>query len=305
MEEGVYTKENEPLVAVIIANYNGEKYIGECLKSVIDCDYTRYMIIVVDDNSTDNSVVSVRESFPDVIVLTSEKNGGYAHANNLGIKFALKNGADYVLLLNNDTVVEKSFLTELVANADNETMTVPYIFEYKHNTKLQAAGGRMLWNKGKTKGIGEGVSVTKKHSFNPRTVSFASGCCLLINKEIIEKLGLLREDFYMYFEDTDYSIKARKHNIKMKVVPNSRIYHKQSLSMGGHGNPKKQYYLIRNRLYLVREYRNFFSKDVYIQIFKDIFLVAGEGNWSMKKYLVLAVFDFLLHRRGKMKYWGN
>ncbi|MDD3141071.1 MAG: glycosyltransferase family 2 protein [Lachnospiraceae bacterium] len=304
MEKDIYTTSKEPLVAIIVANYNGSEYIGECLESVLKCNYSQYIIILADDNSSDDSIKIVRRSFPDVVVLNSEKNGGYAHANNIGIQFAIDKGAEYVLLLNNDTVVEKSFLTELVLNSNKETIAVPYIFEFKHKTKLQAAGGQILWHKGKTKGIGEGVSVKKINNLKPKQVSFASGCCLLINTEIIKRLGVLREDFYMYFEDTDYSIRALKNNIKMNAVPTSIIYHKKSLSMGGYNNPKTQYYLFRNRLYFVSENRKLFSKDVYIQIFKDIVDIAAEGNMTMKKYLLLAVIDFLLNRRGKMVYWG-
>lgn len=253
----------EPLVYIILVNYNGLEHTLECIESLQEIDYRNFRIIVVDNASSDDCCKKISEKYKYVYCIQSKKNLGFAGGNNLGIKFAMENKADYVLLLNNDTTVEKNFLKVLVNEQlkdknKNVKVTIAKIKNYYDRNIIWYAGGDIDLFKANT--IVYGLREEDNGQFDSKKeVGFASGCCMLIDKEVIEKVGYLNESYFLYYEDTDYSCRIRKGGYKMMYCPESVIYHKESVSTERFSE-NYQYYFVRNRLLFTKNNMSFKSK---------------------------------------------
>jgi GT2 family glycosyltransferase len=234
-------KEKNPKVFVIVLNYNGGGLIENCLKSLEKVNYSNLHILVVDNNSSDDSVFKIEKKFSDLKIINNKKNFGFSKGNNVGIDFALKNDADYVLLLNQDTEVEPDFLSKLIKEGekDNKTGLLSPIIFLEKTKKIWFSGGRINW--WNMKAFHE-FDLVKSKSFE---TSFLTGCSLLIKREVLEKIGPLDEDFFLYWEDVDYSVRAKKAGFKIKVVPESVIYHFES---SNELNENKVYWLVLSGL---------------------------------------------------------
>lgn len=217
-----------PRVSCIILNWNGWAHTVECLTALIESSYQRMTLIVVDNGSTDNSVEQIRAAFPNVLVLESGKNLGFAGGNNLGIRHALAHGADYVWLLNNDTKPDPHALSALVAKAltDTKIGAVSSVCYYADSpSTVQAwAGARVnLW------------TGSARLSMRPRPDEWfdaLNGTSFLISRAAIEDVGLLDENFFMYWEDTEFCLRLRKRGWRIGAAPNSRVLHKVGASTG-------------------------------------------------------------------------
>lgn len=213
----------EPLVYIIILNYNGGKEIIECLKSCQRINYPRFRILVVDNASTDYSVSQIKKQFKEMIVIQNQANLGFAAGNNIGIRYALNQGADYILLLNNDTVVSKDFLAKMIQLAEKQTnigIVVPKILYHQSNKLWEGWEKKIDYLRGR-------VTVTTKEKINqPKETIHATGCAMLIKRKVLEKIGLLPEDYFMYFEDIDFSLKTKKAGFKIFYQPKVVIWHR-------------------------------------------------------------------------------
>ncbi|MCX6763624.1 MAG: glycosyltransferase family 2 protein [Candidatus Moranbacteria bacterium] len=210
-----------PKVFTIILNYNGKQVIKPCLSSVFKIDYPNFEVVVVDNNSKDGSLEMAKSDFSKAHFIQNLENLGFASGNNVGIRFALERTAEYILLLNNDTEVEKDFLKNLIEAAEldkNAGLLSPVIFN-KINHKIWFSGGRIDWLRMRT-----------EHFFNSRTedsyaTGYVSGCAMLVKAEVFKKIGLLDEDYFLYWEDADFSWRARQAGFKNRVVSSSWAYH--------------------------------------------------------------------------------
>ncbi|MBU2028461.1 glycosyltransferase family 2 protein [Patescibacteria group bacterium] len=210
-----------PKVFIVILNYNGLEVLKKCLTSVFKIDYPSFEIVLMDNNSTDGSLEMAKTNFSKAIFIKNEENLGFAAGNNVGIKFALERTADFILLLNNDVEVEKNFLTQLIDNvAEKEKVGIasPVIFDGE-TREIWFSGGHIDWWRLKT--VHEKNIQTEKF-FNS---DFITGCAMLIRAEVFQKIGLLDEDFFLYWEDADFSLRAGKAGFQNVVVPASWIYH--------------------------------------------------------------------------------
>jgi len=241
-------------VTIIVLNWNGLADTLECLESLAQLHYPTYEVVVVDNGSTDESVEIIRAGFPQVTLIENDENLGFAEGNNVGLRHALECGADYVLLLNNDTVVDPSFLTELiaVAEADQEIgITSPLIFYYDTPEEIWTAGATIDWSDGSTQRIWAGRTTHKdQFAFD---VDFVSGCAMLVKREVIERTGLLDQNFYLYYEEVDWCVRAHNQSYRIVCVPRSRIWHKVSRSIGS-SSPLVSYYMTRNALLFLRKH---------------------------------------------------
>ena len=207
-------KEN-PLVSIIIINYNGRSYLEKCLEALMKINYSNFEVILVDNASTDNSIEFVQESFPSVIIKKLDKNYGFAKPNNIGAK--LSNG-DLLLFLNNDTKVEKNFLNELIHGLYSEPdIVICQSLLLKPNDSIDSSGdfldefGRAYSSRIKPKKVSPILS--------------ARGACMLIKREVFWKLGGFDENFFASFEDVDLGWRSWLMGYKVVVVPNSIVYH--------------------------------------------------------------------------------
>lgn len=210
-----------PKVFIILLNYNGKDFIQKCLASVFKIDYPNFEVAVVDNNSTDGYFEAAKINFSKAHFIKNEANLGFSAGNNVGIRFALERMADYVLLLNQDTEVEKDFLGKLieVAEADEKIGLVSPVIFNGHNKQIWFSGGEIKWLTMKTRHI------TKAIPADFYETEIISGCTMLIKKAVFKEVGLLDEDFFLYYEDADFSLRAKRAGFKRMVVTGSWVYH--------------------------------------------------------------------------------
>lgn len=272
-----------PKVAIIILNWNGKEDTIECLESLKQITYPNYEILLVDNGSTDGSVECFRERYPGMEIIENEKNLGFAEGNNVGIRRAMELGADYVLLLNNDTVVDPEFLGELVkvAGGDEKIGIVgPKIYYYDYNGQKDViwfAGGSINLTTGKT----SHYNMKKKDDRTTnkiKKVDYITGCAILIKRDVIIKIGLLDSDYFLYFEEADLCTRANK-TYDCVFVPDAKIWHKISSSTGGDFSSTMAYYFVRNRML-------FMTKRESISTLKWILFLATYSGYSARKTVI-------------------
>lgn len=333
-------------VAIIILNWNGWKDTIECLESVYQIDYPNYNVIVVDNNSEDESLNKIRKycdgdinvestfldynlknkpikvfeyenlevsgkkklqkdenvqryknsEFKSLFLIKNTENHGFAEGNNIGIRFALNTlNSDYIFILNNDTVVEKHFLSELVKTAessDNIGIVGPSVYYYNLNNVISYIGSNINLLTG---------SMTHPHLDEVDTglltvekMDCICGCSLLIKKIVIEDIGLLDPDFFLYYEDTDWCLRAKNKGYNLFYTPKAKIWHKLSRSF----SLTAKYYGTRNQPLLIKKNANSWTFTIFfIQFLLRKFLLilffffTGRRNES---YIIIeAVNDFI------------
>ena len=225
----------KPSVTVIVLNWNGKDLTIECLESLKQVNYLNFNILVVDNGSTDGSVELLKEKFPEVSILVLEKNLGYASGNNRGFASLEPDPPEFVIFLNNDTIVDKNFIEPLVRQLlthKKASQTVPKIY-YENDPKLiwYAGGIVNLWT-GSIYHLGirqyDGPAYSKTHK-----TKYATGCCFCMRYEEFKDFGGFDETFPMYSEDVDLSLWIRAAGKQVWFVPDSKIWHKVSASLGG------------------------------------------------------------------------
>lgn len=237
-------------VAVIILNWNGRDYTLACLRSLQTVDYPDFEIVLVDNHSTDDSVAAIRAQFPNITLIETETNLGFVGGNNVGLRYAQEKSFDAALLLNNDTEVSPEFLRLLVnaAAADPKIGIVgPSVYYFDEPETFWSAGGSIDWQNGTTAMVGLNQRDTGQFGTVPRPVDFVTGCALLIKMDVVEKIGPLDDRFFVYYEETEWCVRAARAGFRILHVPAAKIWHKISLQ-AREASPQVHYYMIRNRL---------------------------------------------------------
>jgi GT2 family glycosyltransferase len=233
-------------VSVISINYGDEDVTIELIKSLKKSVFKNYEIIIIDNKSPRGNPLKIKEQYPDIKLILSEKNLGFAGANNLGIKEAQ---GDYLFFLNNDTEVVPdtiSILLEAIENA-NAAGVSPQIRFYYNPNRIQYAGySLMKYPIVKNYSIGYKEELNDKYNLNTYT-PYLHGAAMLVKKNIIKKVGLLSERYFLYYEELDWCEHIRKSGYKLMYIGNAVVYHKESLSTGK-GSSLKAYYQSRNRI---------------------------------------------------------
>lgn len=240
-------------LAVVLVNYNGKKYNTPCIESVLaSIGMEDVKIIVVDNASQDDSMCVLEEQYAQnerLELLRLDDNYGFSRANNEGINRAKAWGADCVMLLNNDTEIRPDMLKRLRACADRHpgAMLAPKIYYCDDRKRIWSAGGSVSPVIRKARHIG--LDETDGGQYDrEREISFATGCCLWIPMDVIEKAGVLDERFFLYYEDTEYSFRLRKLGIPICYCPQAAMYHKVGAATRGADSPLCAYYIARNWL---------------------------------------------------------
>ncbi|MFH0731794.1 MAG: glycosyltransferase family 2 protein [Candidatus Omnitrophota bacterium] len=243
----------QPKVFIIILNWNNKEDTRECILSLRGIDYENYNIVVVDNASTDNSVQFLKANFPDTDMLINSENLGYAGGNNVGIRYALKEKCDFILLLNNDVVVSRDFLKILVNTAaptENIGIAGPLIYYHK-TQKINFAG--VFFSKKSYEPVIRGYRNDDAGEFNNAIVDYVSGACILIKSFLFEYIGLLDEDYFILWEESDFCLRAKKKGYKSLFISNSFIWHKESVTFGNNDSPRYLYYSLRNKLLFLKK----------------------------------------------------
>ena len=238
-------------VSIIVLNWNGKKDTLECLESIRKIDYQNFNVIVVDNGSRDDSVKAIKKEFPDADVLEARCNLGYAGGNNLGMRYAIKNGADYILLLNNDIIVDAQLLKNFIRATYHDSkwaILSAKIYYYSHPRKIWYAGARRINKTANFVHIGIGCIDNGKDFSTLIETDYACGCALFLRTSILNKIGLFDERFFLTYEETDLSYRAKTLGYKIFMVPEAKVWHKISVSFGGEHSPLFIYFLTRNSL---------------------------------------------------------
>lgn len=265
-----------PKVSIIILNWNGKEDTIECLESLKHIRYPNYEILLVDNGSTDGSVECFKEKYPKIEIIENKKNLGFAEGNNVGIRKVMERSTNYILLLNNDTVVDPEFLGELVKVADSDPkigIVGAKIYYYEYNGKkdiLNFAGGQINFFKGETYHIG--LNNTDKGQYDYlRTVQYIEGSCMLIKKDVIRDIGVLDPDYFAYWEETDYCVRTLNKGYSIYYVPNAKIWHKIGASTKKDNNMLYLYLMTRNRILFMRKNAPLIFKITFIPfLLKDL-----------------------------------
>jgi len=295
-----------PKVSIIILNWNGWQDTLECFDSLVKITYPNYDVVVIDNDSTNESVEKIKnwinnkKTAVNYKLLINDRNAGFAGGNNPGIEYAIKNKSDYALLLNNDTIVDPGFLEKLVKVGESSRkfgIIGPKIYYETDKNRIWFGGGDFSWLSGGRHMDYDKID-DKPQDEAIKEIKFMTGCCLLIKREVIEKIGLMDEDFFLYYEDTEWSLRARKFGYKIIYAPAAHIWHKISRSVKPKTNPIVHYYHIRNALLLSKLHApKIILGFIYIwgaakylkQVIKMIFFPKKK---EIAKMIMLGVKDF-------------
>lgn len=246
--------DTQPWVAIVTLNWNRPDDTLEFLASVTTQTYPHTTIIVVDNGSTDDSVVRINQTFPNVTMLCNLDNQGFAKGANRGIRYAMEAGADYVFLVNNDTILSPDTLEHLLAHvADDVAITTPIIYYASKPDKVWSLGGKChSLTLEKTGDSAKTLARVEKATTLER--DYVVGCAILLSRFMIEKIGLFDEQFFMYYEDMDLSLRIRRAGLRILLVPAAKMWHKVSASSGGSNSPAERYWMARSSVLFFRKH---------------------------------------------------
>ena len=283
-------------ISIITVNYNGVDDTCELIDSI---PFNENMeVIVVDNASTHDEASIIRQKYPQVIVLRSEKNLGFAGGNNLGIKAAK---GKYLFLVNNDTTFKDFNVNVLIARLESSPkigMVCPKIRFAWGNNPIQFAGYTPLSPitiRNQAIGFGE---KDKGQYDTPHLTPYAHGAAMMLKHEIIEKVGLIPEYYFLYYEEIDWSMMITRAGYEIWYEPTCTIYHKESQSTG-QNSPLRTYYITRNRLLFVKRNSKGLTKYVsYIYLTgivatRDIIKHTITGNFNLLKAALNGIIDFM------------
>ncbi len=328
-----------PKVYIILLNFNNWQDTLECLESLLKIDYSNYHIIIVDNASTDNSVEYIRQwadrshktirvnvlaenekykneidtSAGIISLILANENYGYAGGNNAGVKVALRGDPDYLLLLNNDTIVDPDFLFELVSAGEAHReigFLGPKIYCYDHPNVLWYAGGEISLRRG----------LSRHHGFRekdlgqceePRYVNFVTGCSFLVKSDVIRQIGFLDEAMFCYGEDADLCVRAVKAGYRGYYVPTAKVWHKIGRSSSHLGNDFSIYMGTRNAMYLVFKHASRVDFLFFLFFFSFDWLLRNtvssllSGNFGIMIGMYRGFLHFWPMRKKRMKYMSG
>lgn len=256
-------------IGIVTVLYNSETVLEDFFASLEEQEFKDFTLYVIDNNSTDNGLRKAHElakkaTFP-CVFFEEKENWGIAKGNNIGIRAALKDGCEYVLLSNNDVILNPQTIKNLYEGLlkKGNLIGVNKIF-YAENNRLWYAGGSNTYFRGGTIHDGLGEKDSEKYS-TYKEVEYAPTCFMLIHRDVFDKVGMMDEKYFVYYDDTDFVWRCvHKNGLKISFFPTSTLLHKESVSTGGVGSDFKVYYLNRNARYFAKKNLKGFRKFLTI-----------------------------------------
>ena len=262
-------------VAVIIVNWKKYEMTAKCIHSILSCKNSNFKIILVDNESNQEKVKNFIHR-DKIEIIQNKKNEGFSRANNIGINYAIKKNYDYVLIINNDTIVEKNLIEVLLKTAQAKKLSAvqPLILSFNRK-KIWNAGGKINYF------FGNFITEKKLGGFLDSSnylTEWFTGCCCLFKTKVFKDVGKLDERFFAYYEDVDFSIRLKKYGYKIGFTSKTQIYHHESFSSisfnskGGKLSPYVHYLNIRNHIFILKKHSDLFNSvgTTVFQIFKII-----------------------------------
>lgn len=299
-----------PTVYIVVLNFRGADDTIACLRSLDRLTYRDFKVIVVDNASGDDSVPRIaamqHELSCAVELLPSPVNGGFAAGNNIGLRAALARGdGAYCWLLNNDTTVDPGSLGALVDAAEDDRRAGRRVGQYgaklrdaAHPDVIQGVGNTYNRWFAITTLIGEGEPDRGQYDTAPSRADLVNGASLFVRDDFVRQVGLLTEDYFLYFEEHDWTARARRAGWGLRIVPQSIVYHKLGASTGANGSDRtnksllSDYCSIRSRLLFTARYHPFALPTVYLALFGSIVLRAIRGQWDRVPMIVRLAVTF-------------
>lgn len=295
-------------VAIVILNWNGRQDTLECLKSLekLKVENYRLQTFVVDNGSTDGSVDAIAQRYKNINVIKNRENLGFAQGNNVGIRRALKNDSDYIILLNNDTIIDKNLVANLLASFEENPeagIISPKIyfaptFEFHKDRYKKSEQGKVIWYAGgkidwdNVLGSHHGVDDVDDGQYDKVVeTDFATGCCMAVRSEVFKKVGLFDKDYFLYLEDVDLCERAKRKDFKILYSPCAKLWHKVARS-SGIGSNLNDYYMTRNRLMFGSKYASIRTKFALVR--ESFHLLFSGRPWQKR-----GVLDFYFGNLGK------
>ncbi len=292
--------ENQPLVSLITINYNSLGVTTEMLDSVRKLQYPNLEVIVIDNASKENPGPELLGKYPEIIFIRSEENLGFSGGNNLGIKASK---GSYLYFINNDTeLIEGSIelLLDLFQNVKNLGAVSPLIY---HHPEVHKQSGELIQYAGTTpvnamtaRNETIGANQIDEGQFDhPYPTSYVHGAAMMVPRAVVEKVGMMPEEFFLYYEELDWCEQIRNGGFEIYVEPRAKIYHKESVSVGKMST-LKTFYLTRNRILFTRRNRSgfeIFLFSVFLIFFtvpKNLILYLIKGEWQHAKVFLKAIF---------------
>ena len=277
---------SSPLVSIVTVNFNGSEDTIEMIESLTRITYPNVEIIVVDNHSENDNPRRIKDKFPNVVLYESNLNMGFAGGNNLGI---MRARGEYILLLNNDTIVDKGFLEPLVAKmqSDQNIGCVSAKLRYYYDRSvIQFAGYTPIDHRTmRSFAIGYREKDKGQHDQDKET-PYAHGAAMMVSMKVIKEIGIMSYIFFLYYEEADWSYRIKRAGYTIWYVHNSLVYHKESIAVGKLSD-LKVYYQNRNRIVFMR--RNVEGKDFYIGILYQLVVAIPKNAF---KYLAKGKINY-------------
>ncbi len=303
---------NSKKVAIVLVNWNSFDLTKDTLESLQQTTYTNYDCIVVDNGSVDGSGDLIEKQFPNCIVLKSSTNKGFTGGNNIGIDYALQQDYEYIMMLNNDVAVEPNFLEPLIAKLDQDDSVgaVQPLIYFHHDRHL-------IWNAGSTYNTFLGICTTPdynkkdtQHLFRKKAkqIDWITGCAFMIRASVLKEVGLLKEAFFIYYEDVNLSFRIKAAGYELSYVPSSVIYHIAGMShktkekgKEGFVSPKVHFLNARNRIWCLKEHTPVWaiaSVTLFnaFYFFSIGFYFIFRARWQKLQAFKNGIIEGLLHR---------
>jgi GT2 family glycosyltransferase len=317
-------------IGVVTINYNSDNETHTLLESLKKVHNPGFVldIIVVDNGSKAPFVLKSQEKEDHIHLVRSDENTGFSGGNNIGIKKSLDRGADYVLIINNDTVVDPQMvenLLEVLERDERIGVVVPKIYfakghEFHKDKYTKDELGRVLWYAGgstdwdNVKSVHRGVDEVDHGQYDTvDEISFATGCCMMLKREVLENVGArcivpvqgeqrkvsvqyFDDNYFLYYEDADLSERIKNAGYDIFYAPDAVLFHVNAASSGGAGNALQDYFLTRNRMLFGMKYASLRTK---LALFRESIRLMMNGRKNQKK----GIKDFYLRRFGKGTYF--
>jgi len=294
-------------IGVIVLNWNGWQDTVACVQSLRKATYPALGVAIVDNGSTDGSVDRFRELLPGCTIIETGENLGYAGGNNVGIRYWLDRRMDYILILNNDTCVDPGFLQPMVSAMQDDSrlgLIGPMILYETDPNTVQSVGLDVYISLGIVRYSGDGEENRGQHQCL-RRVQFLGGICMLVRREVFEKVGLLDETFFMYAEEVEFLARAARVGYHAAVAGTAKIWHKGKASTNKvHG--LFLYYMTRNRVLLGKRITSWTQWLLFVMFDLCVrfprWMVIFRGDPYMRRLYIQAMRDGYAGRGGRMEF---
>jgi hypothetical protein len=287
--------------AIIILNWNSREMTAECIRSILAMDASEYTILVVDNGSHDDSVDYLQNEFPQITLFAQDNNLGFAAGCNIGMRHALADGFEYVLLLNNDTVVAPGFIREMLATVQNDPRigaVCPKIYFADRPNLIWYAGADFSPWTGSSKHRGW-KKVDHGQFDDCKEITQATGCAMLVRCSALLDVGLLDEQFWAYIEDVDWSLRFLKQGYRLGFAPKAHLWHRDGAtavkSLGSGSAAIRQFFSTRNMVFLARKHVHWWQMPTYAFgfIFNHIAFFTALQLWRHDFRALSAIYSGL------------